>query len=416
MYVLDHSWLLVLLPLPAVIWWLLPAYREQSAAVRIPFFKDITAAAGIGATEGSVVPKSNFGQKLIAPICWGLIVLALARPQYIEPPIEKTEPQRDLMLAIDLSQSMDTRDFHDPAGNLQARVDAVHTVVADFIDKRPEDRLGLIAFGDAPYPLVPFTLDHKTVKAMLADSLPGMAGPRTAIGDAIGLAIKMFDQSTAPDKVLILLTDGNDTASKMPPDKAAGIAAEKHIVIHTVGIGDPNAQGEQKLDTVSLATDRDGDAWTIFLRPGPGLAAEYLRASRSVDAGKPKDPVLAAAHRTVPLSAGRGVDPRPRLSRDHVAAVGPRRPASRKGGGSMITDFHFLRPLWLLALLAAPLLVMLIGRRTDVRSQWQNMIAPHLLDHLLIEKGGRRWLQPVHLTAVLIVDCRDRGGRTDMAA
>ena len=69
----------------------------------------------------------------------------------------------------------------------------------------------------------------------------------------------------------------------------------------------------------------------------------------------------------------------------------------------MITDFHFLRPLWLLALLAAPLLVMLIGRRTDVRSQWQNMIAPHLLDHLLIEKGGRRWLQPVHLTAVLIV-------------
>ncbi|OCP15314.1 MULTISPECIES: VWA domain-containing protein [unclassified Ensifer] len=252
MYVLDHSWLLVLLPLPVVIWWLLPAYREQSAAVRIPFFKDITAAAGIGATEGSVVPKSNLGQKLIAPICWVLIVLALARPQYIEPPIEKIEPQRDLMLAIDLSQSMDTRDFHDPGGNLQTRVDAVHAVVGDFIDKRPDDRLGLVAFGDAPYPLVPFTLDHKTVKAMLADSLPGMAGPRTAIGDAIGLAIKMFDQSTAPDKVLILLTDGNDTASKMPPDKAAGIAAEKHIVIHTVGIGDPNAQGEQKLDTSIL--------------------------------------------------------------------------------------------------------------------------------------------------------------------
>ncbi|WP_065375510.1 vWA domain-containing protein [Ensifer adhaerens] len=252
MYVLDHAWALIFLPLPFVVWGLLPPYREQSAAVRIPFFKDITAAANLGPTEGSVVPRTNLGQKAIAPICWALIVLALARPQYVEPPIEKTEPQRDLMLAIDLSQSMDTRDFRDPSGNLQTRVEAVHKVVADFIDRRPDDRLGLIAFGDAPYPLVPFTLDHKTVKLMLAESLPGMAGPRTAVGDAIGLAIKMFDASTAPDKVMILLTDGNDTASKMPPDKAAGIAADRNVVIHTVGIGDPSAQGEQKLDTVTL--------------------------------------------------------------------------------------------------------------------------------------------------------------------
>ncbi|HEV7309766.1 VWA domain-containing protein [Ensifer sp.] len=252
MYVLDHAWALILLPLPLIVWWLLPPYREQSAAVRMPFFKDITAAANLGPTEGSVVPRTNIGQKVIAPICWVLMILAVARPQYVEPPIEKTEPQRDLMLAIDLSQSMDTRDFRDPAGNLQTRVDAVRKVVADFIDRRPNDRLGLIAFGDAPYPLVPFTLDHKTVRLMLADSLPGMAGPRTAVGDAIGLAIKMFDASKAPDKVMILLTDGNDTASKMPPDKAADIAADKKVVIHTVGIGDPNAQGEQKLDTAAL--------------------------------------------------------------------------------------------------------------------------------------------------------------------
>ncbi|MDK1377891.1 MULTISPECIES: VWA domain-containing protein [unclassified Sinorhizobium] len=252
MYVLDHPWLLFLLALPFLVWWLLPPYREHTPAVRIPFFKDITDAAGVGATEGSVVPRSNLGQKLIAPVCWGLIVLALARPQFIEQPIEKTEPQRDLMLAIDLSQSMDTRDFRDPDGNLEARVDAVHKVVADFIGRRPSDRLGLIAFGDAPYPLVPFTLDHQTVEAILADSLPGMAGPRTALGDAIGLAIKMFDQSEAPDKVLIVLTDGNDTASKMPPDKAADIAGERRITIHAVGIGDPNAEGEQKLDTTVL--------------------------------------------------------------------------------------------------------------------------------------------------------------------
>ncbi|MCA1406328.1 VWA domain-containing protein [Ensifer sp. IC3342] len=252
MYVLDQPWLLFLLPLPFLVWWLFPPYREHTPAVRVPFFKDIIDAAGVGATEGSVVPRSNLGQKLIAPVCWGLIVLALARPQFIEPPIEKTEPQRDLMLAIDLSQSMDTRDFRDSDGNIQPRVDAVHKVVAEFIGRRPSDRLGLIAFGDAPYPLVPFTLDHRTVKAMLVDSLPGMAGPRTALGDAIGLAIKMFDQSQAPEKVLILLTDGNDTASRMPPDKAADIAGERRITIHAIGIGDPHAEGEQKLDTAEL--------------------------------------------------------------------------------------------------------------------------------------------------------------------
>lgn len=252
MYTLDHPWLLLLLPVPLLVWWLMPPYREQTPAVRVPFFEDITKAAGIGPTEGSVVPRANLLQKIIFPVCWLLVLLALARPQFVEPPIEKTEPQRDLMLALDLSQSMDTRDFRDPAGNLQTRVDAVKTVVTDFVNRRPNDRLGLIAFGDAPYPLVPFTMDHGTVRTMLADTLPGMAGPRTALGDAIGLSIKLFQQSQAPDKVLILLTDGNDTASKMTPDKAAEIANENHIRIHTVGIGDQNATGEDKLDTAML--------------------------------------------------------------------------------------------------------------------------------------------------------------------
>lgn len=252
MYTLDYPLLLLLLPLPILVWWLLPPYREQTPAIRMPFFEDITKAAGIDATEGSVVPRANLLQKIIAPVSWLLVVLALARPQFVEPPIEKTEPQRDLMLALDLSQSMDTKDFRDPQGNIEPRVDAVKAVVADFIDKRPNDRLGLIAFGDAPYPLVPFTMDHGTVRMMLADTLPGMAGPRTALGDAIGLSIKLFEKSQAPDKVLIVLTDGNDTASKMTPEKAAEIAKDNHVVIHTVGIGDPNATGENKLDPATL--------------------------------------------------------------------------------------------------------------------------------------------------------------------
>src|SRR5262249_15065398 len=151
------------------------------------------------------------------------------------------------LLALDLSQSMDTRDFRDPTGSVVARVDAVRQVVNDFVQRRTGDRIGLIVFGDAPYPQVPFTLDHPTVSAMIAAAIPGMAGPRTALGDAIGLAIKMFDASHAPEKVLVLLTDGNDTASKMTPPRAADIAKQKGIRIHTVAIGNPDASGEDKV-------------------------------------------------------------------------------------------------------------------------------------------------------------------------
>jgi len=252
MYALDYPWLLILLPLPLLVRWLLPPHRETSASVRLPFFSEVAEAAGIRPTRGAVIPRRGWLQTLFEGLAWVLIVVALARPQLIEPPLVKTEPQRDLMLALDLSQSMDTKDFHVPDGATTSRLDAVRKVVADFVTRRPGDRIGLIAFGDAPYPLVPFTMDHETVQSMIAEILPGMAGPRTSLGDAVGLAIKMFEKSTVPEKLLIVLTDGNDTASKMPPAKAGDIARQNRIVVHTVGIGDPAATGEDKLDTDTL--------------------------------------------------------------------------------------------------------------------------------------------------------------------
>jgi Ca-activated chloride channel homolog len=251
-YQLEYPWLLALLPLPLLVWWLLPPYRQETASVRIAFFGEVTQAAGISPTRGAIVRRMNWAQRILAPICWGLVVLALARPQFVEPPIEKVEPQRDLMLALDLSQSMETKDFRDPSGQLGERVDAVREVVSEFVKRRTGDRIGLIAFGDAPYPLAPFTQDHQTLQALISGLLPGMAGPRTSLGDAIGLAIKMFQNSPTPEKVLIVLTDGNDTASRMQPNQAAEIAKQNGIVVHTVGIGDPNATGEDKLDIATL--------------------------------------------------------------------------------------------------------------------------------------------------------------------
>lgn len=252
MYQLEYPWLFVLLPVPILIWRLLPPYREETASVRLAFFADVAQAAGITPTPGALIPRINLLQKILAPVCWLLVVLALARPQFIEPPIEKILPARDLLLALDLSQSMDTRDFRDPSGNLVPRVEAVRSVVDSFVRRRVGDRIGLIVFGDAPYPQVPFTLDHATVRAMIAAMVPGMAGPRTALGDSIGLAIKMFEQSKAHEKVLVLLTDGNDTASRMPPDRAAEIARQNGIKVHTVAIGDPSATGEDKVDIATL--------------------------------------------------------------------------------------------------------------------------------------------------------------------
>jgi Ca-activated chloride channel family protein len=252
MYQLDLPWFLVLLPVPILLWWLLPARKETFASIRLPFFDKVVEAAGVNPSEGSIIPKRGWAQTLIEALSWCLIVLALARPQYVEPPIEKSEPQRDILLALDLSQSMDMKDFRSQDGRTEARVDAVRSVVSDFVAKRTGDRIGLIAFGDAPYPLAPFTMDHALVRSMIDGLLPGIAGPRTALGDCLGLAIRMFENTTVPEKVLIVLTDGNDTASRMPPLKAAEIAKNKQIVIHTVGIGDPAATGEDKLDTTTL--------------------------------------------------------------------------------------------------------------------------------------------------------------------
>jgi len=252
MLAFDLPWAFAALPLPLLLWWLLPPYRERTSAVRVPFFEQAAEAARLQPMKGAVVQRSNWAQKILGPLAWVLIVAAMARPQWIEPPIERVQSSRDLMLAIDLSQSMDARDFIDPSGKRVDRLTAVKLVVNDFIDRRQGDRIGLIVFGQAAFPQAPLTLDHEVVKLLLDETRIGMAGPQTALGDAIGVAIKMTESSTAPEKVLVLLTDGNDTASRVPPEHAAEIAADHHIVVHTIGIGDPNASGEQKVDLQAL--------------------------------------------------------------------------------------------------------------------------------------------------------------------
>lgn len=306
MYRLEYPWLLALLPLPLFIYWLLPSYKEEQDSLRLSFFSYISSALGVTPQPGAVVPRSTWLQKILAPVCWCLIVLSLARPQRVEPPIQKIQPGRDVMLALDISQSMETPDFRTAEGKRMRRVDAVKQVVTNFIQRRKSDRIGLIVFGQAAYPVTPFTLDHDASIRILDQTDAGMAGPQTMIGDAIGLAIKQFDNSDAKQKLLILLTDGNDTGSRMPPRKAAEIAGERGIMIHVVGIGDPHATGEDKVDYAALADIAKATGGQLFHGQNRD---ELERAYATLDAITPQDfKTLSYQPKTelfmIPLGAG----------------------------------------------------------------------------------------------------------------
>lgn len=249
---LASPWALLLTPLPLVIWWLLPPQREAVSALRVPFFDRIVASAGSQARAGAVIMRRRPLQMLVAATVWLLVVFGLARPEWVGEPIVRTEAARDIMLAIDLSGSMDYRDFPGADGERVSRFAAVSRVVDDFVSERETDRIGLIVFGDRAYLQLPFTRDVQTASALVQLMEVGMAGPRTALGDAIGLAIRSFESSEVDDRVMILLTDGNDTASSMTPINAADIARLNGVEIHTIGIGNQQATGEDRVDFATL--------------------------------------------------------------------------------------------------------------------------------------------------------------------
>ena len=179
---------------------------------------------------------------------------ALARPQWLSDPIVRELPMRDLLVALDLSGSMDTRDFTDASGQVTDRLDAAQQVLDQFLSRRDGDRVGLVFFGSAAFVQAPFTEDLDVVRELLGEAQVRMLGPRTVLGDSIGVAIRLFEKSEVDERVMIVLTDGNDTGSLVPPVRAAEIARDNGVTVHTVAMGDPAAAGEQALDEETLRT------------------------------------------------------------------------------------------------------------------------------------------------------------------
>ena len=223
-------WLFIILPFPLFIY-LLPAKKgaEQSSALMMPNLIQVESK-----TRESKNKKKM--PLVILTLCWLLFVLALTRPQWLGEAVDIPTQGREMMIAVDLSGSMQIEDMS-LNGRSVNRLQMLKVVIGDFIERRVGDRLGLILFADDAYMQTPMTFDRKTVKQMLDASAHGLVGRKTAIGDAIGLAVKRFDIKEKSNKVLLLLTDGQNTAGKITPEEALELAVAKNITIYTVGIG-----------------------------------------------------------------------------------------------------------------------------------------------------------------------------------
>ena len=272
-----YPWAFLLLPLPFLVWKFMPPHRERVSALRVPFFDLFVEAMGLEARAGAVVMRRRLIQMVAGIMVWSAIVTGLAKPEWVGDPIERTEAARDIMLAIDLSGSMDYRDFPGENEQTVSRFQAVQQVVAQFVADRESDRIGLIVFGDRAYLQLPFTRDLRTADGLVQLMEVGMAGPRTALGDAIGLSIHAFESSEVDDRVLILLTDGNDTASKMTPINASDIAKLNGIEIHTIGIGNSEATGEDKVDFATLEAIADRTGGRFFNAEDQAALTEVYR-------------------------------------------------------------------------------------------------------------------------------------------
>lgn len=223
------GWLLAL-PLPWLARWLLPPAGGMATALRVPW-GDRLAAIG-----GRTGPARSRPIGLLPWLAWILLCVAAARPQQLGEIVQPPQTSRSLMLALDLSGSMDERDI-ELNGRVVTRLTAAKAVIADFLERRRGDRVGLIVFGDRAYALTPLTRDLDTVREQLDGTVAGLAGRATAIGDAIALGTKRLQAQPAEQRLLILLTDGISNAGALDPPKAAAIARDAGVRIHTIAFG-----------------------------------------------------------------------------------------------------------------------------------------------------------------------------------
>lgn len=234
-----HPWFFLLLILPVLAYFSLPRAKGQEAdALKIPFIADLQNIADkAGGAFGIASFKiKRLIQIILIALSWFLLCLALARPQIIGDPVPVKNNGRDILLVLDISTSMNEHDFVYNQ-RYYDRLSAVKFVVDKFIDARTEDRIGLVLFGTRAYLQSPLTYDKKAIKEILRNIEAGMAGNSTSIGDAIGLALKNMANEKPDDKIIILLTDGENNDGKLSLPEAIKLAKDENVKVYTIGVG-----------------------------------------------------------------------------------------------------------------------------------------------------------------------------------
>lgn len=266
----DWPWLFVLLPLPLLVYWFVPAKQVASESIFAPSLMMLAEEKQDGANQQPMFIK------VLAALAWACLVCAIARPIYVGDEQSLTQSDRNMMLAVDISKSMLEKDMQ-YQGQLIDRLQTIKAVVTDFVEKRKGDRLGLILFGEQAYIQTPLTFDLATLKQLLDEAVVGLAGNKTAIGDAIGLGVKRLQALPESNRVLILLTDGQNTAGNIEPLKAAELAAQAGVKVYTVGIGADElvVQGFFGPRRVNPSRDLDEETLTQIAQSTGG---QYYRA------------------------------------------------------------------------------------------------------------------------------------------
>ncbi|MFV0483445.1 MAG: VWA domain-containing protein [Bacteroidales bacterium] len=231
-----------LLPLPLLVYMLVPPLKVRSASLFLPTYKKAIVYTGQKPRRAALVQRRNIPMWLGMHLAWILILLALSSPRLVGEPEMKVKTSRNFLVVADISFSMAQKDWY-VDGKKVRRWDGVKDVMHEFINKREGDRMGLIFFASNAYVQAPFTPDLQVVDQMLEEADVGMAGQMTYLGKAITKGVEMFDKDTISTKVMLLLTDGVDAGTDILPMDAADMAKLDSVKIYTIGIGNPGSGG-----------------------------------------------------------------------------------------------------------------------------------------------------------------------------